>query len=389
MYNPGTYHDATTKLRNSPGDQRPVVAESPAPLILLNVCETALGGVGRYQQILQALRSEGIVPHVLVPDSDRAILGAAQDVHTFPRRRRGPAALFAMTRAFFGLKRRLDPDVVFFHSTFSLLTLLAMRATGDRRPAVYCAHCWAVATQDPGSLKARLIRAVEGRLSGLADVVVNVSPNDLGIARANGYAGRHVLIEQAVPAAEIAARANRFDRADGEVHLLFVGRFDRQKGLDILLPAFARAHRTNPHLRLHLVGGPVRDGRVPDLPAGVINHGWAEPDALDDFYRSADATVIPSRWEGSPLVAFESLRNGTPLVISDRSAMAELTDNGACGLAFALDEAALVAVLAGLDRDRLRAMRPAASDRYARRHTTDRFARDMGALLRDLAGGRA
>ena len=389
MHKPGTHHDTTTKSGADSGHPGQGATESPATLVLLNVCETALGGVGRYQQILQSLRAEGIVPHVLLPDSDRAILGAAGDVHVFRRRRRGPAAVVAMTRAFFGLKRASDPDVVFFHSTFALLALLAMRAMGDRRPAVYCAHCWAVSTQDPGSLKARVIRAVEGRLCGLADVVVNVSPNDLQVARDHGYSGRHVLVEQAVPAADGTARADRFDRKDGEVHLLFVGRFDRQKGLDILLPAFARARAANPRLRLHLVGGPVRDGRVPDLPAGVTNHGWAAPDALDDFYRSADATVIPSRWEGSPLVAFESLRNGTPLVLSDRSAMAELTDDGACGIAFRLDEDALAAVLEGLDRDRLRAMRPAAYDRYARRHTTDRFARDMGALLRDVAGARA
>lgn len=358
---------------------------------MLSLCETASGGVGRYQDNLVALARHGIAVRVLLPESDRHILGPGVDAITFPRRRRGVRASVALIRAFLAERARRRPDIYMFNSTFTLLPLAVLRLLRDRTPAIYCAHCWAVATLDPDSLKGRLVRLVEGNLCGLADVVLNVAGNDAATARRLGYRGRHVVVEHAVADADPAAPDTLFPRAAADdIHLLFVGRFDRQKGLDVLLPAFARARAANPRLHLHLVGGAVRGGEAPPAADGVTNHGWARPEQIDGFCRSADAMVIPSRWEaGLPLVALESLRNGRPVFASAGCGSGDFLEQNGCGASFPLDEASLAGLLAGLRRTDILAMQPRALEAFRAHFTLDRYTDEMARLVRSVAeGGR-
>jgi len=364
------------------------LAESlPHSRRILSICETALGGVGRYQDSLRALRDQGYDLTILMPEEDRKILHDASGVVGFRRGARGIGALGRLLAKVLQTRRQLRPDVYVFNSTFALLPLAMLRLLGDRRPAIYCAHCWAISNYDPASRKGRIVRAIEGRLCGFADLVVNVSQGDLETARRYGYRGHQVVVENAVPdRLEPAGPAPFTHAAEDEVHLLFVGRFDHQKGLDILLPAFAKARQ--PGMYLHLVGGAVRGGAVPELPEGVSYHGWQPPEALDGFFAAADALVVPSRWEGLPLILPEALRNGTPVLVSDRSDMGSLVTPGVTGDVFALDEAALSALLRRLTRPALQAMRAPARASYETRFTLDRFARQMAEQIAALEAGR-
>lgn len=367
-----------------PKSHNPELPEVIRPVRVLSVCETAKGGVGRFQESLRAVETSGFEVSVLLPEADESILTSKNRLLTFPRTRRDPASLWSLVANFLRVRRALRPNLYFFNSTFSLLPLAVLRLRGDRSPAVYCAHCWAISNYDPDSLKGRIVRLIEGRLAGLADLVINVSNGEAELAREFGYRGRHVVIENAVP--DISAAPNIDTRAgDGNrIDLLFVGRFDRQKGVDILLSAFERARQLHPELRLRLIGEPVRGGLVPHLPVGVTHMGWLRSDQLDEKYRAADALIVPSRWEGLPLIVPEALRNGTPILLSDRSGMAALVNPGESGEVFELDEAALVRCLSGLTRARLRAMRPAARRLYEERYSITRFSDEMARHLTAL-----
>jgi glycosyltransferase involved in cell wall biosynthesis len=361
--------------------------ESTSDPLMLSVCETAQGGVGRYQEGLRALSDVGFRSVILIPDRDAGILEHTDSVRTFRRERRSVAGFLRLLGAFFAERRRLRPDLYFFNSTFTLLPLLALRLRGDRTPAIYCAHCWAISNYAEGSLKGKIVRAVEGRLCGLADLVVNVSHGDAALAKRLGYRGRHVVVENAVPDRAEPVSGTRFVRAsETEIHLLFVGRFDRQKGLDVLLSAFGRARIDAPHLRLHLVGSPVRGTEIPVLPEGVTHHGWISAREIDGYYASADAVVVPSRWEGLPLIVPEALRNGTPVYVSDRSDMGALVEPGVTGGVFGLTEMALADCLSSLERSRLQAMRPAARASYEDRFAMKRFLSEMSTHLNALPG---
>lgn len=140
--------------------------------------------------------------------------------------------------------------------------------------------------------------------------------------------------------------------AKGE-EFLFVGRLSPEKGMPVLLQAFAgTAHR------LAIVGeGPL----APEVEAAVRGNPnlrllGALPGAqVLDLMRSAKALVFPSVWyEGMPMVILESFSAGTPVIASRLGTMAELVRDGEDGLHFPPgDPAALRAAL-----DRLAADRP-------------------------------
>lgn len=365
---------------------RRMETEQPTlPIRILSICETARGGVGIYQNMLLPLQDVGFDLHAIVPRQHAQILTPELKVTTFDNPRRGFGSILRMVRCFARARSNLEPDICFFHSTLSLAVLAFMRATGDRRPAIYCAHGWAASNYDPTSLKGRIIRMVEGRLCGLADVVINVSSYELELAIKFGYWGRHVAIENAVFPPSTGARDDLFVAEPDALHLLFVGRFDHQKGLDLLLKSFAEARRTLPALRLHVIGAAVRDNNIAlELPEGVSLVGWVDSAEIDDWYHSADALVVPSRWEAFGLVIPEALRNGTPVLCARRGGMPSLITAGKTGVHFDLEPHGMTKMLAGLDKNSLRAMRAACLQAYDERFALRRLLDELAQLLNEL-----
>ncbi len=112
--------------------------------------------------------------------------------------------------------------------------------------------------------------------------------------------------------------------------LLWVGRMDPVKGLDVLLDACTILRSRKVAFRLHLVGdGPERS----HIESGISSRGLSElvhvaghvpHDALPDWYRAADLTILPSHSEGVPNVLRESLACGTPFVASRVGGISEL-----------------------------------------------------------------
>jgi glycosyltransferase involved in cell wall biosynthesis len=101
--------------------------------------------------------------------------------------------------------------------------------------------------------------------------------------------------------------------------ILYAGRLDRMKGVDVLLDYFRRYRRENPgDLKLVLCGdGPLR---IPGS-ARVIRLGYIPPEDLHGAMAAAEATVVPSRFESLSYSLLESLLNGTPALV-----------NGACSV---------------------------------------------------------
>lgn len=120
------------------------------------------------------------------------------------------------------------------------------------------------------------------------------------------------------------------------INLLFVGRFDRQKGLDILLRFFARQQFE--HIKLYLLGERVLDDQGLCIPPGVVNLGWVDNREIDSYYRLFDAVIMPSRWEGFGLAAIEAMRNRKAVIASSRGALPEIVSHGVNGYLFDLDD---------------------------------------------------
>lgn len=136
----------------------------------------------------------------------------------------------------------------------------------------------------------------------------------------------------------------------------FFGRLIEQKGVDVLLRAFAHVHEGYPAARLVIVGdGTLRPALAAQAQAlglsdAVIFAGWA-PDAAR-LMPGADVIVMPSRWEGFGLVALEAMSAARPLVASRVSALPEIVDDLKTGLLVPPDRpGALAQALEGLLAD--------------------------------------
>jgi len=105
--------------------------------------------------------------------------------------------------------------------------------------------------------------------------------------------------------------------------VLSVARICRQKGLDVLIRAFAEAHRDFADWRLRIVG-PVDDEDLleglQELAASLgvassvdfVGPRWGED--LNEEYSRASIFALLSNWEGSPIARVEAMAHGLPVV---------------------------------------------------------------------------
>ena len=102
--------------------------------------------------------------------------------------------------------------------------------------------------------------------------------------------------------------------------LLYVGKYSNAKGLPWLLDAVEKLAVRRPNLRLHVAGsgaGAEADGlreRMDALAPLVIRHGQLGQEDLAALMRRCAVCVLPSFYEGVPLVLVEAAACGCRLV---------------------------------------------------------------------------
>jgi len=123
--------------------------------------------------------------------------------------------------------------------------------------------------------------------------------------------------------------------------LLFVGRIQPLKGLDVAIQALAQLQAKN--AQLIVVGGASgSEGneeieKVMQLARNLGVHNnirFVEPQAhhmLSTYYRAADVVVVPSRSESFGLVALEAAACGVPVVASAVGGLLTIIDDGETG----------------------------------------------------------
>ncbi len=127
----------------------------------------------------------------------------------------------------------------------------------------------------------------------------------------------------------------------------FVGRFARQKRLDVLVDAFHAVRLRMPDARLVLMGdGPERDdiaGRIERLGlASSVELVAPNPDVEATLAR-IDVFVMTSAFEGLPNAAIEALSMGIPVVSTAVGDVAELIVPGKTGVLFEDDRPEAIA----------------------------------------------
>lgn len=342
---------------------------------VLHFTQTLPGGLGTFLNELLAFQTETYDRVTLLCPAAQRHLVESKSVEILPLAKAGrtPADLFAMRES---LRRHLGSntyDIIHLHSSFAgAVGRLAPGRRGAR--VVYCAHGWAheMDVQPPKRL---LYAAAERMLAAMTDVIINISESEQKRAA-----------EAGIPKSKCKVIYNGIRQApwaplepEGDARrLLFVGRYDRQKGLDVLIHSMREL--TGQGFGLTTIGAPViGQPVVAKLPAHVRDLGWQSADAVRGEMQRCDLVVVPSRWEGFGLVAVEAMRAGRAVVATNVGGLPEIVVDGETGVLCSpcspreLTAAILRAAPAA------RRMGVAARARYERLFTAERMFRETHA----------
>ncbi|HEY0719491.1 MAG TPA: glycosyltransferase family 4 protein, partial [Streptosporangiaceae bacterium] len=273
---------------------------------------------------------------------------------------------------------RSRPDVVHAHglragALAALALTLALRPARAALPLVVTVH------NAPPSAGATIYQGLEFLVARSAAVVLCVS-RDLEdrMRRAGARDVRRALVPPPapvtvtapdVPASPDAARQEL--GTQGRPLILAAGRLAPQKGFGTLVEAARSWQDLSPVPLLAIAGaGPLQaELAAAAAPLGPSVVLLGQRDDVPSLLAAADLFVLPSRWEGQPLILQEALRAGRPIVATRAGGTPDLTgadaallippddpDALAAAVHRVLADEALAGRLAGAARDRARTL---------------------------------
>lgn len=149
-----------------------------------------------------------------------------------------------------------------------------------------------------------------------------------------------------------AAAPGEYWRRDvAEPHtILFVGRFDRLKGGDIVLQSFNELVSAHPDAKLIFIGADnginvkgtvnqqlgIADFAKEHLSVRALRSltylGRQPQSVIDQYRRRASVTIVASRLENCPYALLEAMRLGAPVVATNVGGIPEIVQDGKTGL---------------------------------------------------------
>ena len=132
--------------------------------------------------------------------------------------------------------------------------------------------------------------------------------------------------------------------------VVFAGRLVWEKGVDVLIKAFAKVRQQIPEAKLLIAGEGIERGNLENLVEelnlqdSVSFLGHLSRASLESKFNQAWVQVIPSRWaEPFGLVAAEAQMRGTAVIASNMGGLAEIVRHGETGFLVPPDRVNLLA----------------------------------------------
>ena len=356
---------------------------------VLHIGEYVQGGVATYIKTLIVRDQECGIDNYLLMSEEKS-----EHDWNFPV---GKIAYYAYHRSVLSLLpamraiqehvRRIDPDIVFLHSSWAGMLARVPFFFGNRRPRViYNPHGWSFLMDVP-MWKKRIYSLIERILAKKTDIIINVSKYEYDCGIRYGMPQEKMkILYSGIPDVAGGESKKTVHFSDGVINILFVGRFDRQKGLDFLLDVFRK--NKFPHLHLNVIGAPVISTETNDYydDEQISFLGWVQNSRIGEYYRAADAVIMPSRWEGFSIVALEAMRYGTAILASDRTSLPEQVEDGVNGYIFSLDDKMqLTTILQNLSPEKLAAMGTHARQMYCKKFTSEQMLNKIVEVYRQLS----
>jgi D-inositol-3-phosphate glycosyltransferase len=187
--------------------------------------------------------------------------------------------------------------------------------------------------------------------------------------------------------------------------LLFVGRIEPLKGLDVLLKAIQILRRqdvfANFPFCLSVIGGEPEVG-PDDMSSGMaqLQHlrekydlqdmvallGKRSQDTLPYYYSASEAVVVPSHYESFGMVALEAMACGIPVVASEVGGLAFLVQDGVTGFTVPVDDPQALAdrILKLISNPGLRLQMGQKAAEYAHEYAWENIVQRIKDLYQDI-----
>jgi glycosyltransferase involved in cell wall biosynthesis len=331
----------------------------------------------------------------LDPSVEITVLGVAAEIVERVARGRRDAATRIVPRprsghdwrslkAHVSALRQIGPDVVHANLSSPWSCQYCIAGAGLlRRPRVVAVYQLAVPPKSRAQWRAKRLtaRAVH-RHVGVGERTSREVEALVGLP-----AGSVLTIHNGVPDEQRAAA----DRPTAGPLVGAIGRFERQKGFDLLIRALAEIEDAS----LVLVGEGSEQPMLEDLAESVgvsdrvLWHGWT--DEARSWFGAFDVCAFPSRFEGFPLALLEALLARAAVVATDVGGVSEIVDDGESGLLVRPEDPKALADAIGrllADADLRQRLGNQGRRRVLEHFTADHMTRSFERLYEELLTGK-
>jgi glycosyltransferase involved in cell wall biosynthesis len=227
----------------------------------------------------------------------------------------GPSLLVRLRRVLNAVRPHLVQSFLFHANVASALS--------SRVPLV-----WGMRVAEPSRWRGLVERVLAARVERI--VCVSEAVRQHLLRRVRLPADKMVVIPNGIDVTQID-QAPEIPRsclpAVNRRMVLFVGRLDRQKGIDWLLEAAGELLQRLPDHDLFLAGDGEWLGRAKTIAQAKCPdriHFLGRHNNVPGLLRHADLLVLPSRWEGMPNVVLEAMAAGVAVLATDVQGVGEL-----------------------------------------------------------------
>lgn len=306
-------------------------AKSKSCKKVLHIAETTMGGVGT---IINGLTNNSLgISSVICPLQQSNIITCENKIY-FNRTGRNLISFYNLAIVILREIKKNEYTTIHIHSSFAGViarTLFLLKIIDKKKyRVIFTPHCFSF-IMDVSKRKKKLYSIIEKNLANYNDYIVTNSKFEYQQAILYGVDKEKLkVIYNGVNFDNVNVHPLVSSDISNKINVLFVGRFDRQKGYDYLINIIERLDKDK--FIFNIVGDSVHDSVNRISSDNVIYHGWKKKEELSDYFSKNDFLIMPSRWESFGLVAVEAQINGLPVLANNTSSIPEVVLNNKTGI---------------------------------------------------------
>ena len=258
---------------------------------ILHVGEYVNGGVATYlRTLLNGLKKyNNIESYLLISDykSQKNWDNMTKRVFYY-KYKRSIFSIFSAIKQIHEVIEKVNPDIIHVHSTWAgLFVRLPYLIKRKKCKIIYTAHGWSF-IMDVSKKKKFLYAIIERILSIITDKIINISKFEEKEALNYGLNKKKMVV--IYNGVKDKNYDYNIDENNNKIKLLFVGRLDKTKGIDILLDIYNKYKFEKLHL--YIIGESVLDNIKIKSNDNITYLGWIDNKDIDKYFKALETKKV-------------------------------------------------------------------------------------------------